>query len=51
MVAITNAISLYGLFIPFSATFFVFSDYLKASARIAALANIKHYFIWTHDSI
>lgn len=51
MAAITNAISLYGLFIPFSATFFVFSDYLKASARIAALANIKHYFIWTHDSI
>jgi len=51
MAAITNAISLYGLFIPFSATFFVFSDYLKASARIAALANIRHYFIWTHDSI
>ena len=51
MAAITNAIALYGLFIPFSATFFVFSDYLKASARIAALANIRHYFIWTHDSI
>ena len=51
MGAITNAISLYGLFIPFSATFFVFSDYLKPAARLAALMHLKHYFIWTHDSI
>ncbi len=51
MWAICNAISLYGLFIPFSATFFVFSDYMKAAARIAALVSLKHYFIWTHDSI
>jgi len=36
---------------PFSATFFVFSDYLKPSARIAALSGIQHFFIWTHDSI
>jgi len=51
MAAISNAISLYGLFRSFSATFFVFSDYLKPSARIAALAGIKQHFIWTHDSI
>lgn len=51
MAAITNAMNLYGLFRVFSATFFVFSDYLKPSARIAALANIPHHFIWTHDSI
>ncbi len=51
MGAICNAISLYGLFIPFSATFFVFSDYLKPAARLAALMGLKHYFIWTHDSI
>jgi transketolase len=51
MSAITNAISLYGLFLPFSSTFFVFSDYMKPSARIAALMGIKHFFIWTHDSI
>jgi transketolase len=36
---------------PFSATFFVFSDYLKPAARIAALSGIQHFFIWTHDSI
>jgi len=51
MAAISNAIALYGLFNTFSATFFVFSDYLKPSARIAALASIQQFFIWTHDSI
>ncbi len=51
MAAITNAMALYGGLLPFSATFFVFSDYLKPAARIAALSGIQHFFIWTHDSI
>ena len=51
MAAMTNAMNLYGLFRVYSATFFVFSDYLKPSARIAALASIPQHFIWTHDSI
>lgn len=51
MAAIVNAMNLYGLFRVFSSTFFVFSDYLKPAARIAALSNIPHHFIWTHDSI
>ncbi|AXH10800.1 transketolase [Malaciobacter halophilus] len=51
MASICNAMNLYGLFRVYSATFFVFSDYLKPSARIAALSNIPHHFIWTHDSI
>jgi len=51
MAAITNAMNLYGLFRVYSATFFVFSDYLKPAARIAALSNIPQPFIWTHDSI
>ncbi len=51
MWAIANAISLYWLFTPYTATFFVFSDYLKGAVRVAALANIKNYYIWTHDSI
>jgi len=51
MGAIANAMSLYGLFIPFSATFFVFSDYMKPAVRLAALMRLKHYFVWTHDSI
>ncbi len=51
MGAICNAMSLYGLFIPFSATFFVFSDYLKPAVRLAALMKLKTFFVWTHDSI
>jgi len=51
MASITNAIALYGPLLPFSATFFVFSDYLKPAARIAALTGIQQFFIWTHDSI
>jgi len=51
MAAITNAMALYGTVIPFNATFFVFSDYLKPAARIAALTSIQNFFVWTHDSI
>lgn len=51
MVAINNAFARYGLFVPFSATFFIFSEYLKPAARLSALMKLKHYFIFTHDSI
>ncbi len=51
MASITNAIALYGPILPFSATFFVFSDYLKPAARIAALSGIQNFYVWTHDSI
>ena len=51
MAAIGNAFARYGLFIPFSATFFIFSDYMKAGVRLAALMGLRHYFVFTHDSI
>jgi len=51
MASIVNAMALYGPLMPFSATFFVFSDYLKPAARIAALTGIQNFYIWTHDSI
>lgn len=51
MGAIINAFALYGLFIPFGATFFIFSDYMKPSVRLAALMKLKNFYIWTHDSI
>ena len=51
MAAITNAMALYGTTMPFNATFFVFSDYMKPAVRIAALTSIQNFFIWTHDSI
>jgi transketolase len=51
MAAITNGMAAYGAIIPFSSTFFVFSDYQKPAIRIAALSKLKNYFVWTHDSI
>jgi len=51
MWAIWNAMALYWLLLPFTSTFFVFSDYMRTSIRLAALMNIKHFFIFTHDSI
>ena len=51
MASIVNAMALYGPLLPFSATFFVFSDYLKPAARIAALTGIQNFYVWTHDSI
>ena len=51
MASIANAMALYGGLIPFTSTFFVFSDYLKPATRIAALTGIQQFFIWTHDSI
>lgn len=51
MASITNAMALYGPLLPYTATFFVFSDYMKPAVRIAALSKIQQFFIWTHDSI
>lgn len=51
MGAIINSFALYGLFIPYGATFFIFSDYMKPSVRLAALMKLKNFYIWTHDSI
>ncbi len=51
MASIANAMALYGPLMPFTSTFFVFSDYLKPAVRIAALTGIQQFFIWTHDSI
>lgn len=51
MGAICNGIATYGLFMPFCATFFVFSDYMSASVRIAAISKLRVFYIWTHDSI
>ncbi len=50
MGAINNAFSAYG-FLPFAATFLVFSDYLRGAIRLAALSKHKNYWIFTHDSI
>lgn len=51
MGAITNGITLHGGLRPFCSGFFVFSDYLKPTIRMAALMNIPSMFIFTHDSV
>lgn len=51
MGAICNGVANYGLFMPFCATFFVFSDYMSPSVRVASLMKARVYYIWTHDSI
>ena len=51
MGAILNGLAAYGGFIPFGATFLVFSDYLRPSIRLAALMELQVIYVFTHDSI
>jgi len=51
MGGIMNGISYGGIFTPSGATFLVFADYMRATMRIAALAELPVSYILTHDSI
>lgn len=51
MTAITNGIALHGGFLPYSATFLIFSDYAQNAVRMAALMKLRNLFVYTHDSI
>lgn len=51
MAAILNGIILHGGSKSYCATFFVFSDYMKAAVRLAALSEIPSIFTFTHDSV
>ena len=51
MGGIANGLSLYGAFRPFCATFLVFSDYMRASIRLAALMHQPIIYVFSHDSI
>jgi len=51
MSAIMNGIALHGGFIPFGATFLMFSEYARNALRMAALMKIQSIFVYTHDSI
>ncbi len=50
MAAIANGMALHGGVIPVCATFFVFSDYMKPAARLAALMKLPVKYVWTHDA-
>ena len=51
MAAINSGMALHGGFIPYSATFLVFSDYSRNALRMSALMGIRNIFVFTHDSI
>ncbi len=51
MGGIANGIAYHGGFVPYVATFLTFSDYMRGSVRLAALAGIHVVYVWTHDSI
>ncbi len=51
MGAIVNGLALHGGVMPFGATFFLFSDYMRPPMRLAALSHIHAIFVFTHDSI
>ena len=51
MSAIMNGITLHGGFIPFGATFLMFSEYARNALRMASLMKIRSIFVYTHDSI
>jgi transketolase len=51
MGAALNGMSLHGGVLPFGGTFFVFSDYMRPSVRLAALSQAKVIYSWTHDSV
>ena len=51
MSAICNGMAAHGGILPFSSTFFVFSDYMKNAMRMSAIMNLNVAYILSHDSI
>jgi transketolase len=51
MGACLNGIAAHGALIPYGATFFLFSDYLRPTLRLAAMAGLHLIHVFTHDSI
>ena len=50
MALAANGMALYGTAVPYCATFFVFSDYMKPAIRLAALMQLHVIYVFTHDS-
>lgn len=51
MAAAMNGLALYGSFIPYGATFLVFTDYCRPAIRLSALMRQRVIYVMTHDSI
>jgi transketolase len=51
MGAMVNGMALHGGFIPYGATFLVFSDYVRPAVRLSALMQTHVVYVFTHDSL
>jgi transketolase len=51
MGAVANGMAAHAGFLPFGATFLIFSDYMRPAIRLAALQKLHVLFVFTHDSI
>jgi transketolase len=51
MAAAMNGLALHGGFVPYGATFLVFTDYCRPSIRLSALMEQRVIYVMTHDSI
>lgn len=51
MGSVTNGIAAHGGLIPYAATFFAFSDYMRPAIRLSALSGLHSIWVFTHDSI
>ena len=51
MGGVMNGMSVHGGFIPYGATFLIFSDYMRPAVRLAAIMNRHVIYVYTHDSI
>lgn len=51
MASLLNGMALHGGLIPYGGTFLVFTDYMRASMRLAALMGLRVIYVLTHDSI
>jgi transketolase len=51
MGAAVNGMAAHGGVLPFSATFLVFSDYMKPAIRLGAMSQLRAFYVFTHDSV
>jgi transketolase len=50
MGSILNGMAVHGGFIPYGATFLIFSDYMRPPIRLAAIMEQRVIYVFTHDS-
>ncbi len=51
MGCVAVGMALHGGFIPYTATFLAFADYMRPPLRLAALMGLRAIFVFSHDSI